>query len=54
MSPNIRTKIEEKAISLWIHGIHHFLSHEDVRQIRSEMNRILQHVHDEKKAADAD
>lgn len=43
--------MEGKAISLWLKGMHFYLSHDEVRQLRSEMNRILQRIHDDKELA---
>ncbi len=41
---NIKAKLVGKVTSLHINGMHFYLNEEDVRRLRSEMNRVLQRV----------
>ena len=46
---NIKAKLVGKIISLHVDGQHYYLAEEDVRRLRSEMNRILQRIYDKRK-----
>lgn len=45
---NIKAKLVGKITTLTIGGIVHHLSEENVRRLRSEMNRSLQRLHDKR------
>ena len=46
---NIKAKLVGKITTLTIGGIVHHLTEEDVRRVRSEMNRTLQRLYDKRK-----
>ncbi len=45
---NIKAKLVGKITSLYIDGHHYYLTENDVRRLRSEMNRLLQRLHDKR------
>ncbi len=46
---SIKAKLVGKITTLHINGVHHYLTEVDVRRLRSEMNRMLQRIHDKRK-----
>lgn len=45
---NIKAKLSGKITTLHIDGQHYYLAEDDVRRLRSEMNRILQRLHNKR------
>jgi surfactin synthase thioesterase subunit len=45
---NIKAKLVGKVTSLVIDGQHFYLTEDDVKRLRSEMNRCLQRIYDKK------
>jgi hypothetical protein len=48
-SVNIKAKLVGRITTLTIGGIVHHLNEEDVRRVRSEMNRVLQRIYNKRK-----
>ena len=46
---NIRAKVTGKVTSLYINGMHFYLSEDEVRRLRAEMNRALQRIDEKRK-----
>ena len=45
---NIKANLVGKVTSLYIDSHHYYLTEDDVRRLRSEMNRLLQRLHDKR------